>query len=175
MGVEVSLYPSPSDEKALKQLANARGSGLNITIKRGTLNPSDPSSVSAFCALRVKGRSDRLHVFVLGLKPVNPSAVSSWPAPVSFMLCAGLPCAIDVRKPISGPIPDSASFAAADEVRSGTLYHAANMLVGQWGLYAAVDPTASPNTEWQATLVIDADYLGGGGAVSVYKGGIFSP
>jgi len=179
VGVEVLLYPPDTSDKpsveARRHLAIARGAGLNVTIKRGVLDPTVPSSVSEFCTLKVKGRSDRLHIFLLGLRPVDASKVTSWPVGVSFMLCAGMACAVDVRKPISGTVPDAASIAGVTDVRAGTLYHAANMVVQQWALYAAVDPTASADTDWQATLVIEADYLGGGGKVEVYKGGVFVP
>lgn len=160
--VEIKVDPPNSHcEKAVS-------SGVAVSIDAADIG--DDAAV----VLRLIGPIDRVMFVVTDLAPKNQSIAeeAGYPIPISWGLMVGTSCLLDRSALVSGLSPDVMELTSATDRRSGVLYHAANLLAGQWALCAAVDPAKSA-VKYTAKISIVFDHLGGGGPLSVYKGGVF--
>lgn len=159
------IDPVTLDLEDEKRVREAALHGLSFKIKACASISDDEALV-----FRVKGVSDRVMLYLASLGPASGST-AVYPVVAEWALGVGALCGFDRSTFISGSADQMTLVSLPDTNRRGVLYHAANMLVGQWDLYARLEPTADFVLEAKISVLVD--HLGGGGDVSVYKGGLF--
>lgn len=161
------IDPAVIDLAKPESVTRAADSGVAFDISPTSSMVADESLV-----LSVRGVSDRVMLYLSGVELAGDAASPSYPFTIEWSLGMGAACGSDRSLFLSGETPDAMAIASKDSLRErkGLLYHAANMLVGQWCLYARV---VGASFKVKAKVYVLADHLGGGGEVAVFKGGLF--
>ena len=161
------IDPAVIDLNSPESVIKAAESGVAFEI-----SPTSSMAADESLALCVRGVSDRTMLYLSGIEFAGDSTPPSYPFSIEWSLGMGAACGSDRVLFLSGETPDTMLLTSRDDLRDrrGLLYHAANMLVGQWCLYARV---VGATSKVKAKVYVLADHLGGGGEVAVFKGGLF--